>query len=61
MNMDTPIIVALMGLASSVIVVAGSIFVAVLNHHLQARVKKPKNKIAKLYALSMSENAFRPA
>ena len=57
--MDTPIIVALVGLAGSVIAVAGSIGVAVLNHYLQARVKEQESKIAKLYALSMSEDAFR--
>ncbi|QHG16018.1 hypothetical protein [Nostoc sp. ATCC 53789] len=56
--MDTPIIVALFGLAGSVIAVAGSIAVALLNHHLQTRVKGQEDKIAKLYALSMSEDAF---
>ncbi|WP_414572837.1 hypothetical protein [Nostoc sp. CCY 9925] len=56
--MDTPIIVALFGLGGSVIAVAGSIAVAFLNHHLQTRVKGQEDRIAKLYALSMSEDAF---
>jgi hypothetical protein len=49
--MDTPIIVALIG-------VAGSATVAVLNQLLAGRVKAQESKIAKLYALSMSEDAF---
>ena len=49
--MDTPIIVALIG-------VAGSVTVAVLNQILASRVKAQESKIAKLYALSMSEDAF---
>jgi hypothetical protein len=56
--MDTPIIVALIGLGGSVIAVAGSITVALLNHHLQTRVTGQEGKLAKLYALSMSEDAF---
>ncbi|MBI5029035.1 MAG: hypothetical protein HZB51_00810 [Chloroflexi bacterium] len=49
--MDTQIIVALIG-------VVGSALVAVLNQLLAHRVKASETKIAKLYALSMSENAF---
>ena len=49
--MDPTIIVALIG-------VVGSATVAVLNHLLAGRVKAQESKIAKLYALSMSEDAF---
>lgn len=49
--MDTAIIVALIG-------VVGSATVAVLNQLLAGRVKKQESKLAKLYALSMSEDAF---
>jgi hypothetical protein len=49
--MDTDVVVAL-------IAVAGSIVVAILNHHLTRRVKDQEHKIAELYALSMSDDAF---
>lgn len=49
--MNTAIIVALIG-------VAGSVTVAILNQLLAGRVKAQDSKIAKLYALSMSEDAF---
>lgn len=49
--MNTEIIVALVG-------VAGAVTVAVLNQLLAGRVKAQDSKIAKLYALSMSEDAF---
>jgi hypothetical protein len=57
--MDTPIIVALVGLLGSFVAVVGSIIVAVLNNYLQTKVKAQETKIAKLFALSMSEDAFR--
>ena len=50
--MNPAIVVALIGLA-------GSIIVAVLNHHLSGRVQKQERKIAQLYAMSMSEDVFR--
>ena len=49
--MDPAIVVALIG-------VAGSAVVAVLNHHLQQRVKTQEAKIAELFALSMSDDLF---
>lgn len=49
--MDTQITVALIG-------VVGSVAVAILNQLLTHRVKASENKIAELYALSMSEDAF---
>jgi hypothetical protein len=49
--MDPAIVVAIIG-------VAGSGVVAVLNHHLQQRVKTQEAKIAELFALSMSDDLF---
>ncbi|CAG0927906.1 hypothetical protein TFLX_00688 [Thermoflexales bacterium] len=49
--MDTAVIVALIG-------VAGSLLVAVLNHHLQQRVHAQEIKLDRLYALSMSDDLF---
>lgn len=50
--MDTAVIVALIG-------VAGSMLVAVLNHHLQQRVHVQEIKLDRLYALSMSDDLFQ--
>ena len=49
--MDAAIIVAIIG-------VVGSVIVAVLNHLLSGKVKVQESKITKLYALSMSDDAF---
>jgi hypothetical protein len=49
--MDTAIVVALIG-------VLGSVLVAVLNHLLSRRVRAQEDKIARLYALSMSADLF---
>jgi hypothetical protein len=49
--MDMEVVVAL-------IAAAGSIVVAILNHHLTRRVQDQDHKIGKLYALSMSDDAF---
>jgi hypothetical protein len=49
--MDPAIVVALIG-------VAGSAVVAILNHHLQQRVKVQEAKVAELFALSMSDDLF---
>jgi hypothetical protein len=49
--MDTAVIVALIS-------VAGSVLVAVLNHHLQQRVHTQETKLDRLYALSMLDDLF---
>jgi hypothetical protein len=51
-RMEPAVVVALIG-------VAGSIAVAVLNHHLQGRVRAQGSRIDQLYALSMSDDLYR--
>ena len=56
--MHASIIVALIGLAGSVIAVAGSLAIGYLNNHMKVSVKGQEGLIEKLYALSMLEDAF---